>query len=323
MLQAPLAAIDVGSNTVYLIVARVTADGRDLEYLADTLELVRLGADVSRSGAIGPQRLTRAVTVVKMQAALARDHAVERILGLATEGVRAAANGAELIEQVRAETGVTLELVTGDQEASLTYWGATSGLEGGTIRRVALDLGGGSLEIVVGEGTMVRWRVSLPLGSGTMHDRFAPADPAQAGELAAVRRVVKETLVPLNPPLPVAEALVAGGTATTLVQLAARALPAQGAATSAPGVLTAELLDALVALLYGLPAVEVTRRYGVDETRARLLPAGATVLLEALEWLGVRTLHVRGRGIREGALLAYIHHGEGWLTAAAQGAGGW
>jgi exopolyphosphatase/guanosine-5'-triphosphate,3'-diphosphate pyrophosphatase len=321
MLQAPLAAIDVGSNTVHLVVARATADGRDLEYLADTLELVRLGADVSQSGAIGPQRLARAVAVVKIQAALAHDHAVARILGLATEGVRAAANGAELIERVRAETGVTLELVTGDQEATLTYWGATSGLEGDGVRRAALDLGGGSFEIVVGEGTMVRWRVSLPLGSGTMHDRFAPADPAQPGELAAVRRVVQETLGPLAPPLPVAEALVAGGTATALVQLAARALPAPGAATSVPGVLTAELLDALIALLSGLPAVEVTRRYGVDEARARLLPAGATVLLEALEWLGVRTLHVRGRGIREGALLAYLHHSESWLTAAAQGAG--
>jgi len=321
MVQAPLAAIDVGSNTVHLIVARPTADGRDLEYLADELELVRLGADVSQTGVIGPERLARAVAAVGAQAALARSRGADPILGIATEGVRAAANGAELVKQVRVETGVTLELVTGDQEAALTYWGATSGLQAGDLRRAALDLGGGSLEIVVGEGTRVRWRVSLPLGSGTMHDRYATADPADAGQLASVRRVVEETLSPLGPPLPVVEALAAGGTATTLVRLAAAALPLDGAPTAADGMLTAQLLDVLVTLLQGLPAPEVARRYGVDEARARLLPAGAMILLEALDWLGVDGLHVRGRGIREGALLAYVHRSANWLEAAAQGIG--
>src|SRR5262249_32354881 len=131
MAKAPLAAIDVGSNTVHLIVARPTADGRDLEHLADELELVRLGADVSQTGVIGPERLARAVAAVRAQAAVARRRGAKVILGIATEGVRAAANGAELIEHVRAATGVTLELVTGDQEATLTYWGATSGLPEG------------------------------------------------------------------------------------------------------------------------------------------------------------------------------------------------
>jgi exopolyphosphatase/pppGpp-phosphohydrolase len=334
MTDAPLAAIDAGSNTIHLTVARPTAGGADLEYLADELELVRLGADVSRTGAIGPERMARAVAVVRKQAEVARGHGAARILGIATEGVRTAGNGGELLERIRAETGVEFALVTGDQEAALTYWGLTSGLGDGGKRRAALDLGGGSLEVVVGEGTRVAWRVSVPLGSGVLHDRLAPSDPPRAAELAAVRREVAQTLAPLAIPLPVEAALAAGGTATTLAALAAqtldgRAAPAsasrtpengQSAAQLAP-FLTTEMLEQLIALLEGQSAADVTARYGIEEARARLLGAGATVLLATLERLGVPALHVRRRGIREGAILAYYHRGDGWLDAARDGLG--
>jgi len=321
MTPSPLAAIDAGSNTIHLTVARPTADGRDLAYLADELELVRLGADVSATGAIGPERMERAIAVVRTQAELARAKGASVVLGIATEGVRAASNGGGLLARLRAEAGITFTLVTGDQEAALTYWGATSGLEDGGARRAVLDLGGGSLEIVVGEGSDVQWRVSLPLGSGAMHDRLAPSDPAQTEELAAVRAETARTLATLAPPLPVHVALVAGGTATTLGTLAERALPGTGSGGAADPELSPAMLDALVTLLQSMPATEVARRYGIDEGRARLLAAGAMVLLAAMERLGVGALRVRRRGIREGAILAYHRWGEGWPEAAAEGRG--
>ncbi len=324
---SPLAAIDAGSNTIHLTVARPTEGGADLNYLADELELVRLGADVGKTGSIGVERMARAVEVVRAQAEVARAHGAARILGIATEGVRAAGNGRELLERVRAETGVEFALVTGDEEAALTYWGLTSGLGDGGKRRAALDLGGGSLEVVVGEGTRLAWRVSLPLGSGALHDRLAPSDPPRPEELAAVRREVEETLAPLDVPLPVEEALAAGGTATTLAALAARVL--DGGLAGAAGqervdfvrILSVERLGELIGLLEQLPAAEVVSRYQIEEARARLLAAGATVLLAALARLGVPALHVRRRGIREGAILAYYHRGDGWLEAARVGEG--
>lgn len=318
---APLAAIDAGSNTIHLTVARPTADGRDLKYVADEVELVRLGEDVSRTGGIGPERMARAIAVVREQAALAHANGAPDVLGIATEGVRSASNGDELLARLRTEAGVTFTLVTGDQEAALTYWGATSGLEDGGARRAALDLGGGSLEIVVGEGSDVQWRVSLPLGSGAMHDRFAPTDPAQSEELAAVRAEAARTLTPLDPPLPVHGALVAGGTATTLGALARRTLPGASSESTADPELTPAALEALVGLLQSMPAAEAARRYGIDEGRARLLPAGAMVLLAAMERLGVGTLRVRRRGIREGTILAFHRWGERWPEAAAEGRG--
>ncbi|MGZ3675741.1 MAG: Ppx/GppA phosphatase family protein, partial [Ktedonobacterales bacterium] len=337
----PLAAIDVGSNTIHQTVGRPTLDGYDLDYLADELELVRLGADVSASGALGQERMQRAISVIRHQTEVARQHGATLVLGIATEGVRAARNGTEFIERVRAETGVVLEVVTGEQEAALTYWGATSGLDGESggdavsAMRVVLDLGGGSMEVVVGEGSRVEWRVSLPLGSGAVHDRYAPADPPNTEELARAHDAVREALDALNPPLPVSQLIACGGTATTLAYLGAKAFPpldptelapsGNGAVNGGNGALLRELtrerLMQLLDLLRTMNAAQVTERFGVEEARARLLGAGGVVLLATMEWLGVDSLIVRKRGIREGAILAYAHVGERWLELAASGEG--
>lgn len=332
--QPPLAAIDAGSNTVHLVVARPTNDGRDLRTLDDRLELVRLGADVSASGAIGEARAARAVVAIREQAARARELGAEIVLGIATEGVRAASNARDFLGRVERETGVRLELVTGDQEAALTYWGVTSAaLPDGRAageRQVVLDLGGGSLELVVGSGAAIEWRVSLPLGSGAVHDRYAPSDPPAATELAAARAVATAALELLRAPLPVAGALACGGTATALAALAARTLPepdamdgeevAVGGAGGPLRALSPATLERLVALLQAQPAAEIAATYRIAEERARLLAAGAMVLLAAMARLGVDRLQVSRRGIREGALLAYVRAGNGWLEAARRGA---
>ena len=327
--QLPLAAIDAGSNTIHLVVAEPSADGRALRTLDDELELVRLGADVSATGAIGEERAERAVAAIRAQTERAHLLGATVVLGIATEGVRAAANAQDFLRRVEAETGVRLELVTGDQEAALTYWGVVSGGDVSDGRRAVLDLGGGSLELVVGSGDAIEWRVSLPLGSGSIHDRYAPADPPSASELQSAKDVVAGVLAPLDLPLPVGEALACGGTATTLAGLAARALAGANATVADAGngngtngavqSLSRAQLNALLALLKSQAAAEIARRYQVDEARARLLGAGEVVLLAAMERLGVDILRVSRRGIREGALLAYLHAGDHWPDAATAG----
>ena len=89
----PLAALDVGANTIHLVIARVSRDGRDLDYIDDELDLVRLGADAAAGRPIGPERMERALSTIRNQVAKAHSHHVETILGIGTEGVRAAENG--------------------------------------------------------------------------------------------------------------------------------------------------------------------------------------------------------------------------------------
>jgi exopolyphosphatase/guanosine-5'-triphosphate,3'-diphosphate pyrophosphatase len=328
----PLAAIDVGSNTIHLIVARITHDGNDVDYIADELELVRLGADVSASGTIGPERMARALAVIRAQAEVAHAHHADTILGIATEGVRIASNGQELIKRAQAEAGVHIEMISGDQEASLTYWGGTSGLRSIREQRAVLDLGGGSLEIVVGTNSRIHWRTSLPLGSGVMHSRYAVSDPNTPAELDTIEQVVRETLLLDIPPLPVREAIACGGTATTLAALAGRVLQ-DVHPTAHPGdkltsngtrrirYLTRERMEWLRALIQSQSAADLSRRYDIDPNRALLLGAGVAVLIATMEQLGADSLRIRKRGIREGALLAYTHVGERWLEDATRGEG--
>lgn len=332
----PLAAIDIGSNTIHMVVVRPTDDGRDLITLADELDLTRLGADVSSTGAIGPERAARAISVLRAQTARAQSLGAQEVLLIATEGVRAASNADDFLARVRAETGITPHLITGEQEAALTFWGATSGLPASHERLAVLDLGGGSMEVVIGEGSRILWRVSLPLGSGAMQGRFAPSDPPQTSELERVRREVTTQLAGLNAPLPVARVIGCGGTATTLVLLAIRALHIPEPASLATGeetpplptdngadlgLLTREHLDALTSLLTRVPVAELVRRHGIAEARARLLGTGAAVLQTTVEYLGTGSLSISRRGVREGAVIARLHAGDGWLDAAARGDG--
>lgn len=319
-----LAALDVGSNTVHITVARIIKRLTEIERLADEADLVRLGADVATMGSISAARMEWASSTIRRQVALARSCGASDVLAVATQALRSAANGSELIECVRRQAGVTIQLVSGLQEAALTYWGATSGLKPIKGRRAVVDMGGGSLELALGSGHMLDWRVSLPLGSGTISRRHILSDPPTAAEEIAVERVVRETLLAQAPPLPVAQAIVCGGTASALAALAGRIAAGQDRGRDDPPAraryLTREQLDAVLRLLSGLPAREVSRRYALDEGRARLLPAGGSILLGVMDLLDVGMLRVRRRGVREGAMLTYARLGERWLDAAADGA---
>jgi exopolyphosphatase/guanosine-5'-triphosphate,3'-diphosphate pyrophosphatase len=341
MEYAPLAAVDVGSNTIHLVVAHPTEDGGDLITLADELDLTRLGEDVSAIGAIGPERTARAISILRDYAAKARSLGARELLAIATESVRAAANADDFLARVRSDTGIVLQVITGEQEAALTYWGATSGLPVTTERRAVLDLGGGSMEVVIGEGSRIQWRRSLPLGSGAMHARYAPSDPPRASELDQVRAETRTQLAALHVPLPVTQVIACGGTATTLTMLAARALHipvpedlAAGEGAPPPetlhapnadglrlGLLTREQLEALALLLVATPAAQLTEQYGIPLARAEILGAGEAVLRAAVEHLGASALSISRRGVREGAILARLHAGDAWLDTATAGAG--
>jgi exopolyphosphatase/guanosine-5'-triphosphate,3'-diphosphate pyrophosphatase len=325
----PVAAIDAGSNTIHLTVAMPHASGFDLRPLADNADLVRLGADVTEIGAIGPERAQRAITAIRRQLAIAREHKVETVLGIATEGVRRAANAEAFLRRVEEETGLRLITITGEQEAALAYWGATSEDANITGLRGVIDMGGGSLELIVGERERIAWRVSLPMGAGVTRKRWAPNDPPTFADLIATWEGVRDQLARLQPPGSVVDVTVCGGTATTLATVAGRAFhkhadprTVKGAAPATSGrrrSLPLSTLDALIRLTLRANEEELTKRYRLREGRARLLFSGAVTLYAGLSLVGLDELWVSRRGIREGAIIAWKRAGEGWLEAAARG----
>jgi exopolyphosphatase/guanosine-5'-triphosphate,3'-diphosphate pyrophosphatase len=326
-LEVRLAALDVGSNSCHITVARLTKRLSNIERLADEADLVGLGTDVYTHDAIGPERMERACATIRKQVEMAHACGAQTILGIATEAVRVARNGSDFIDRVWKETGVRLQLVTGEQEAALTYWGATSGLRGTRVRRAVLDMGGGSLEFAVGTGCSIEWRVSLPLGSRTVSHLYVPSDPPTVAELERVRTAVARSLDRLVLPTPVEEAIVCGGTAKTLATLGTRLLPAYRYSPPRKVVprdryLSRGQLEIVLAMLETASAAEVSQRFGIDEGRARLLAPGGAVLLASMDRLGVSFLRSRRRGVREGAMLTYARCGERWLDIAANGTHG-
>lgn len=326
----PVAAIDAGSNTIHLTVAAPDARGRDLHPLADDADLARLGADVTEIGAIGPERAQRAIAAIRRQLDIAREHGAETVLGIATEGVRRAANAGAFLRRVEEETGLRMTAITGEQEAALAYWGATSEDSSITGVRGVIDLGGGSLELIAGEREAIAWRVSLPLGAGVTRKRWAPSDPPTFAELIATWEGVHAEFARLRPPGSVVDVTVCGGTATSLATVAGRAFHkhadprvVKGSAPGASGrrrALPLSTLDALIRLTLRAGEEELTRRYRLREGRARLLFSGALTLYAGLSLVGLDELWVSRRGIREGAILAWLRAGDGWLEAATAGA---
>lgn len=292
----PAAAIDIGTNTIRLLVAVLTGDR--LTPLADETVTVRLGRGVERTGQLDPERIAHAAQVIEEFRQIALSHHADPILLAATSAVRDAANGEELRRQIATTSDLDLTIVDGDREAALTFAGATLGqLLHGTV--LVGDLGGGSLELIVAHNGVVAQAQSLQLGSGRLGERRLHADPPTLAMVAAVERDALAILEPFALAYPpVGRLIMVGGTATSLPRI-----------TPKPGgnlTLTLRRLNGVVAVLTSVPAGALARETGLDPERVRVLPAGAAIVGAILKSFGIDRAEVGYGGLREGLLLEYL-----------------
>jgi exopolyphosphatase/guanosine-5'-triphosphate,3'-diphosphate pyrophosphatase len=285
------ACIDIGSNTTRLLVA--DAGNGTLRELVAQRAFTRIGKSLDAGGAIPAEKIAETAEVVATQAKVARDVGAERIVTVATAAIRNAPNRDDLLEAVRHVDGISLEVLTGEEEARLSFVGATRTLLApaeGTI--AVIDVGGGSSEIAIGEpdGAMA-WSASFRIGSGFLADAYLRSDPPSIAELEKVRRHVAGTFEGLEPP-PARAAVAVGGTATSLRRL----LGAE---------LSHETLERGIRVLSVTPIDEVAARFELDPERIRLLPAGILVLSAMSDLLGLPLRIARG-GLREGVLLELV-----------------
>lgn len=294
-----LAAADIGSNTVHVLVADVQ-DGR-LQDVAHHVEMPELGPQVQKHGAIGARKRRSAVAALERVVARARKDGFEHLIAGATEAVRRAADGQELLEEASARLGVPVRLISAEREARLSFDGVAS-RHAGHHGWVMCDLGGGSTELVAAdERELERW-ASLELGSGSFAARFL-SDPPTAAERERLRRAALATLE--NAPECDAEKLVAtGGTASTLPIVLSRRRP--------PPLLSSMALLAAEERLDLQPASRLARSLGIPAARVKALRGGVEILLLLLDFYGLDTVHVSHEGLRHGMLLEYLRRGEDW-----------
>jgi exopolyphosphatase / guanosine-5'-triphosphate,3'-diphosphate pyrophosphatase len=285
------ACIDIGSNTTRLLVA--DAEPGQLRELVTQRAFTRIGKSMVPSGSIPDDKIAETADVVATQAKVAREVGAVQIVAVATAAIRNAPNRDALLSAVLEAGGMPLEVLSGEEEARLSFVGATRTMlqpADGTV--AVIDVGGGSSEIAVGEpdGRMA-WSASFRIGSGFLADSYLRGDPPSVDELEKVRRHVTGTFEGLEPP-PAGEAVAVGGTATSLRRL----LGAE---------LSHETLERGIRVLCTTPIAEVAARFELDPERVRLLPAGILVL-EAISDLLALPLRIARGGLREGVLLELV-----------------
>ena len=305
------AAIDIGSNTIHIVVARCTPD--DLDILEDQVEMVRIGESVTRTGEISAEKSQIALDTLRRYKALAKRHHAKQVLVVATEAIRKASNSADFLAQVKQETGLETHIISGMLEATLTFYGATYEVAKDPSTPALLgvmDLGGGSTELITAKNMHIAWRTSIPLGSGWLHDRYLPSNPPTADELAVAEMFVRTYVHGMRMKNSLPQLIVTGGSANSLYYLAQAAHHVSKNSQR----LSYEDLLRCEGLLSALPAEEIAARYGQEVARARVLPAGALIIREVMNRLHLPEISVSPHGIREGALLAYARYGERWLA---------
>jgi len=304
---APIcAAIDVGSNTIHMVVARCFPD--TLEILADEVDLTRIGESVTATGKISPEKTQAALQTLKAYQNLAGRYGAEQVFVVATEAIRQADNSDEFLAQVRAETGLEIRLISGTVEATLTFLGAT--YEAGQQKQIGvMDLGGGSLELVFARSMHIVWRTSIPIGSGWLHDQYLLGNPPPSDEIQAAETFLRTYLRATKLENTASTLIVTGGSANSLLLLARRAFSHPQESTR----LSLENLQRCQSLLSALPAEEIASRYDQPLARARILLAGTLIIKHVMQKLGVQEIFVSPHGIREGVLLAYARYQDRWL----------
>jgi exopolyphosphatase/guanosine-5'-triphosphate,3'-diphosphate pyrophosphatase len=306
-----LGVLDVGSNTVHLLVVDAHPGACPLPAHSHKAEL-RLAQLLDDDGAIGPHGVDRLVSVVKEALQAAEDKGVEEVLPFATSAVREARNADDVLERVRTETGVELQVLTGSEEARLTFLAARRWFGWSAGKLLVLDIGGGSLEIAYGMDEEPDAAASLPLGAGRLTAGWLPGDPPGPDEVRALRRHVRTEIartVGEFSRLGTPDHVVA--TSKTFKQLARIA----GAARSAEGLyvqreLKRESLEEWVPRLAGMTEAERAELPGVSEGRAGQLLAGALVAEAALDLFGVERVDICPWALREGVILRRLDHME-------------
>jgi exopolyphosphatase/pppGpp-phosphohydrolase len=304
------AAIDIGSNTIRFAVARSTP--HDLDILVEREELVRIGESVTATGEISQEKINAAIAVLKRYKTQARKRKADPIFVVATEAIRQARNNVDFVEQVQSRTQLAVQLISGNAEAALTFFGTTYEVnkEPGHPAQVGvMDLGGGSLELVTARNNRINWRTSIPIGSGWLHDRYLTSNPPAYNEIATadafLQTYFQGMTVKHRPPV----LIVTGGSATTLLYLVHKAFQLEEQQSH----LTQQDLIRCQGLLSSLKAEEIADRYKIPVARARILLAGALIIQKVMSRLNVNEIRISSHGIREGVLLAYERYGERWL----------
>ena len=302
-----LGVLDIGSNTVHLLVADVRPGGRPLGTTTQRTVL-RLMRYLDADGAISEEGVTALVNAVTEARAVATAERVDELLATATSAVREAANGPDVIARIEAALGQPLQVLGGETEARYTFLAVRRWFGWAAGQILLFDIGGGSLELAAGADELPDAAASVPLGAGRMTIQFLPDDPPGEAAVEQLRAHTRKTLAPVVDAfgrLPRPDHVVGSSKAIrSLAKLVG--YPAPGWSGIERMLLPRAALGSWIPRLARLPASARQELPGITPDRTFQIVAGAVVLHEAMKAMDVDELEVSPWALREGVLLRYI-----------------
>ncbi len=296
------AAIDIGTNSMHLVIARADNEG-GFDLLTSEKEMVRLGSGGGEMKKLSPEAIERGILALGRMAKVAESFGVTNPAAVATSAVREASNGRDFIRRAKEEVGIDVEIISGFEEARLIHLGVLQALQVYDKRMLAVDIGGGSTELVVGEGVKVLEARSMKLGAIRLTERFFPDRLVTKEGAAECRAYIRAALAPVVWELRGHSPEVHIGSSGTIATLATMAAAKRGEDVRLLNGLrfTAAELEAVVDDI--LAADNRRKLPGLDEKREDIILGGSLLLSEIFIALGIDEMVVSEYALREGVLL--------------------
>ncbi len=303
-----LAAIDIGTNSIHLVIARGRADG-GFEVLAREKESVRLGRGAGDLDELTDDAIERGVQTLARFRQLADGHDA-RIAAVATSAVREARNRETFISRARDEAGVDVDVISGTEEARLIYLGALQALSFVDQRALVIDIGGGSTEFVIGEGSRIASARSLKLGAIRLTDNFFPGGVVEKGSVEEAQAYIRAYLSPAVSAMGSMPRDIAVGCSGTIATLATMALAAKSEVPLSLNLarLKAKALRKVTRTLVRTPVDERAELPGMDPKRSDIIVAGALLLRGIFEVFDIDEMVISENALREGVVFDRLQH---------------
>jgi len=305
MNPARVAAIDIGTNAVRLIVAE--SGGLDrYRVLTDGIEQTRLGLRLNETGRIASESSAATLDALERMKQTADEFGISQLRAVATAALRDAENGPEFVEATRDRCGVEIEVISAEEEAELAMRSVRERFPLGAHPAVIVDIGGGSLEILFATAGRIGGIHSMPVGAVRMTERFVHSDPIDEADLQSLRDEIDRQLGSIGtPPYPTPTMVGSGGTFTTIAALVMQ--DQRGETGSVQGyAMSRSELEHQVGRLQEAPLVLRRRMLGLNADRADIILAGAIVVERLAQHLDVSRIWINERGIRDGVVLEML-----------------
>lgn len=299
-----IAAIDVGTNSVHMVVAKVGEHG--FHVLSTEKEVVRLGAGVSGADVLSDAAIERAITALRHMKRIADAHSAE-IFAVATSAVREASNSSIFIDRAKNEIGIDVEIISGNEEARLIHLGIQQSIAVGTESILSIDIGGGSTEFCVSSRGRLRIAQSLKIGAVRLTDAFLPDGLADEHGIQQVRAHVASVIAPLAFEIRqtgFSRVVVSSGTCETLARLVAFERDGKLPQSMNGFAFTSDELSSVIKKINGCSSSRERQEIeGMDAKRSDIIVAGGLILHEIMKSLKIETFEFSDYALREGVLV--------------------